>query len=130
MNHHILVFEDEIDTRFLMIEELSQDFVVLDAASGADFETLAQHGEPVAVVTDMHMGAGRNGADVLELTRRLWPCAARVVVSGSEGARDLLAVGVADVFVRKPWTWGGLLPSVRSAIRAAAEERETAGNAV
>lgn len=116
---HILLFDDEAETRYFMVSELAKDYEVLEGACAADLEQLARRGEPLAVVSDLHMGEGPNGAEVLDQARRLWPRAARIIVSGSGSAQALVAIGVAHLYVAKPWHRGELLKAVQGLLQDA-----------
>lgn len=113
---HILLLDDDADALRSMASELSSEFEVLGGRSADDFVRLAALGEPIAVVSDLHMGAGPSGAAVLTEVKRRWPRAARVIVAGSTSGYALTALGVANVFVNKPWSPGALLRTVHLAI--------------
>jgi hypothetical protein len=68
------------------------------------------------------MGEGPSGADILDEVRRRWPRTARIVVSGTGAAHALVAIGVAERFIPKPWERGTLLKAVRDLVASARAE--------
>lgn len=114
---HVLVVDDDPGVRKSLARELYGELVRL--ADGRDQALMALLGgaRVDAVVSDLDLGSGRDGIEVLRAAWRYHPDSARVLVSASSGVAvdEALATGVAHAYVPKPWPAGRILETVRTA---------------
>lgn len=104
---HVLIVEDDRDQRTALGLALQlRGFTVSEAAHFggvvATFE--GEDEDPDAVVTDVHLGIGPSGMDVLRHVRRASPDADVLVVTGratADGRRAALGLG-ARAYLEKP----------------------------
>lgn len=122
----ILVVDDDPHVRRALarlIGEPHGEFAVLQADGYAEALSLLASTEGIqAVLSDMSMGPGPGGFELLAEVRRRWPTHARLLVSGTPDVRegeDLVRSGIAHAFLPKPWPPGAVLPAVLHAIEVA-----------
>jgi CheY-like chemotaxis protein len=103
----ILVVEDDRDVRVLLAEEIGLSSALF-AESGADAIALVlAMPEIAAVITDLDLGPGPNGLDVLRTARAANPACVRVVVTaGYDRELGVNTSALVDAVFRKPWTLG------------------------
>ena len=119
-----LVVDDDPAMRSLIARELSRRLDTVAVATFTDALALVQEHElPFeAVVTDLRLGDGPTGMDLLVAAKRLRPSCVRILVSGemTEDVAATMAVeGLADAAFGKPWPYG----AIAEAILAALEDR-------
>lgn len=120
----VLIVDDDPGLRSLLAREFSRH---LETVSAADFVgamvLMRQTEQPLeVVVTDLRLGDGPSGLDLLEAARHLRPSCVRVLVSGEmtdEVATKLAMEDLADAAFGKPWPYG----SIASVIIAMLEYR-------
>ena len=103
-NPLILVVEDDRDTLELMTSALSTDGLsCVPAVSVAEAIAAVKQNKITLVVLDW--GLDRNGGEVLQATRALYPEMPVIVVSGRPyDVRTDAIVGQADAFLHKPFS--------------------------
>lgn len=131
MNGLVLVVDDDALVRRVLVRELRASFTVHDVGSYAEAaeELGARGGELVAVVTDLHLDAGRTGIELLEVVASRWPLCARVLVSGNLDAAAIRSLELAETAQRalaKPWPPGAVLAAALDLISSAAALDRTA----
>lgn len=127
----ILVIEDEEPlTRFLRATLRSQDYRVIDAATGEAGLRCAASERPDLILLDL----GLPDVDGIEVTRRLreWTATPVIVVSARGHERDKVAAldAGADDYLTKPFGVGELLARVRVIGRRLASVRADTGESV
>jgi two-component system KDP operon response regulator KdpE len=127
----ILVIEDEEPlTRFLRATLRSQDYRVIDAATGEAGLRCAASERPDLILLDL----GLPDVDGIEVTRRLreWTATPVIVVSARGRERDKVAAldAGADDYLTKPVGVGELLARVRVIGRRLASVRADTGQSV
>ena len=103
---HLLLVEDESALREAVAEQLTdRGFEVAQAASGEEaLEMLASFAFDV-IVTDLRLGSGADGSQVLEEARALYPDIIGIVVTGYGTVKDAVEAikrGATD-FIQKPF---------------------------
>ncbi len=119
---HILVVDDDDEVRASLIDELSGDYAVDQAASGVEaFDALSSRAYDV-VISDLRM-PDHDGIEVLDFARRRDPDVIRVLLTGylDEDAHQALLSPDAPYKVGKPWH-----DEVEVVVRRALEQREHA----
>lgn len=117
---YVLLVDDDEDLRTLMAEELARGYPVVEAASAEEaLARLATHGAPAAVVSDLNLGRGLRGDDLLAAVAALHPSATRLLVSGTP-LREV--AGDPHAFLGKPWMRGQLLALVNETVARAGAE--------
>ncbi len=113
----VLVVDDDPSIRRALARELQREFEVCLADGYATaIQLLDGDAGFFAVVSDLMMGPGANGADLLTEVRRRSPRSARLLVSGTvtEGqATCVVEDGVAHEFIGKPWQSGEVLAAIQ-----------------
>ena len=127
----ILVIEDEEPLkRFLRATLRSQDYRVIDAASGEAGLRAAAAERPDLILLDL----GLPDVDGIEVTRRLreWTATPVIIVSARGHERDKVAAldAGADDYLTKPFGVGELLARVRVVRRRLASARAETGEPV
>jgi CheY-like chemotaxis protein len=104
----ILVAEDDRDLRILLAEELGPDARLLFAESGKDaIALLASMPEIAAVVTDLDLGEGPSGFDVLRAARTRNPRCVRLLVTGQWHLQlSTPESALVEAMFAKPWVLG------------------------
>jgi CheY-like chemotaxis protein len=115
----VLIVDDEKALRTAMSRALQGSFRVLSAAS-AEEALACMRRESVDIVLADHMMPGGTGEELLRAVAADWPAVRRAMVSGTppDHLDDLLATGLVEVFVPKPWTVDELLDAVGSLVGA------------
>ena len=101
----VIVAEDEVLTRMLAAEVLSQaGYGVIEAAHADEaLAILKAHGGQVHLLfTDLHMPGGISGLELAHIVRHHWPKVALVITSG-EHVPDMSDLPAGGVFVAKPY---------------------------
>ena len=92
---HVLVVEDESFTRQLIVSALSQQgFEVSDTDNASSAIQLVRQVEPNVVLSDLDLGSGANGLDLINLISREYPWIGLVVLTAHS---DPVLVGVGRV---------------------------------
>jgi CheY-like chemotaxis protein len=106
----ILVVEDDRDMRALLADEIGIDVDVLFAESGTEgIRMIAALPDLAAVVSDLRLGSGPDGFEVLRAARERLPSCARVLVTGERIVTlDHETSPLVEVVFRKPWIVGTL----------------------
>jgi CheY-like chemotaxis protein len=105
----VVVVDDDLGTRLLVERLMEPHYDICAAADFAAFQSTLQSDIPVdLVLTDIKLGKGRSGSDVLEATRAYAGSAAIPVVALTArtrpgGRTHYLAMGF-DGYVSKPFT--------------------------
>jgi len=115
-----MVVDDDALVLKVLVLELHVEFEVIPVNSyGAALAVLDAEGDFVAVVSDLDLGSGASGADLLNEVQRRSPSCARVLVSGSADPLDVAAGtarGLIDRFIPKPFGRNEVLSAVRAAL--------------
>ena len=118
----VIVVEDDHLLRKAMKMEFQDAFRVRSATDAASAVFLVDDTEDlVAVVSDYDLGDGRNGVELLAQVRSQRPSAARVLTTGGEVTKAIVAAladGTVQALVEKPWTFGELCELVESLNRS------------
>lgn len=130
LSKRVLVVDDDPSIRKALARELQREFeVCLADGHAAAIQMLDGDTGFCAVVSDLMMGPGANGEELLSEVRRCSPRSARLMISGSvtEGqATRIVEDGVAHEFIAKPWRTGQVLRAVKH-WSAETAENEPAG---
>lgn len=116
---HILLVEDEPALREVIAEQLTdRGFHVEQAASGD--QAIARLGEFAfdIVISDMRLGSGADGTQVLDEARALYPDIIGIMVTGFGTVKDAVEAikrGATD-FIQKPFQFDELLHVVNSGL--------------
>ena len=116
---HILFVEDETALREAVAEQLTdRGFLVEQAATGEQaLERIAAFAFDF-VITDMRLGSGLDGAQVLDEARALYPDIIGIIVTGFGTVKDAVEAikrGATD-FIQKPFQFDELLHVVNAAL--------------
>jgi two-component system response regulator PilR (NtrC family) len=116
---HILLVEDEAPLREAVAEQLTdRGFLVEQAASGeAAIARLAEFAFDI-LITDLRLGDGANGNQVLEEARALYPDIIGIIVTGYGTVKDAVESikrGATD-FIQKPFQFDELLHIINTAL--------------
>lgn len=118
-HERILVADDELETRRIIVELLTQKgYRVLEAADGRAALKLAQEEKPALALLDIEM-PGMGGLEVIARLRELGIGIPVLVLSGRREVEDRvkgLAVG-ADDYLGKPYAYTELLARVQALLR-------------
>ncbi len=98
----ILVVEDHATIRECLRELLAEGGQVSDAADAEALECMTAEGMPDVLVTDMQLGPGMSGLELIAAARLRWPRVRAMLISGTNMERPVLCPG--DRFLRKPFT--------------------------
>jgi len=116
---HILFVEDEAPLREAISERLAdQGFHVEQAASGEQAITRLGEFAFDIVITDMRLGDGANGSQVLEEARALYPDIIGIIVTGFGTVKDAVEAikrGASD-FIQKPFQFDELMKIINAAL--------------
>ena len=117
----ILVVEDEAPLRHLLVRILSRSgYQVLEAASAAEIDGVLGRDKPVLdlLITDMVLPGGKSGREVAADLRDHQPGLPVIFMSGytRDSAVFNGSLGEDADFLEKPFTPGGLLEKVRTAL--------------
>jgi CheY-like chemotaxis protein len=109
-----LVVDDNPHLLSVLAEELRAAFEVIEASTYAEAAGQLQSGI-AAIVTDLDLGPGNSGLDLLREARARRPEVARVLVTGSAGDQRIetaLLDGTVQEFFSKPWRSGAVRDAV------------------
>lgn len=108
MSHTVLVVEDDILIRLMVVEALQDDgYAVIQAANV--FEAIAAVGRNPsfdALVTDVDMPGNLTGLDLAEMVSSVSPSTQIIVVSGRDVSSD---IRTGWTFMTKPYSLNQLL---------------------
>jgi two-component system, OmpR family, KDP operon response regulator KdpE len=117
----VLVVDDERSIRRFLKASLGSQFVILEAASGAEAISAAASEHPDIILLDL----GLPDMDGVEVTRRLreWTQIPIIIVSvrEQEGAKIAALDAGADDYLTKPFGVGELMARLRAAQRRSAQ---------
>ena len=110
----VLVVEDEVMVRALMVETLRDAGCAVTEASSADeaVRALKAAAAPDVMVTDVRLPGAMNGLELAARVHRTAPRMKVIVMSGHASAEN--ARGVADRFLAKPFELKRLVGEVRT----------------
>jgi two-component system, response regulator PdtaR len=110
----VLIVEDEILIRMLLADALRQaDCDVIEAANAEEaLAVLHTSRQPDVLVTDVRMPGSVDGFELAAYVRRTKPGLKVIITSGHAGPNG--AIGLADVFLPKPYELGAIVGSIRS----------------
>jgi CheY-like chemotaxis protein len=112
----VLVVDDDACLRRVMVRELRARYLVLEADSyHAAVAVLTRAKTLHAVITDLQLGEGPSGVEVLAAARAVFPDCLRVLVSASLNDEPIcaaMATGTVQRYVAKPWSPAQLLVAV------------------
>lgn len=105
----VLLVEDDELVRMCLAEGLGDaGWRVAEASSGGQALALAElDGGSAVLVTDLYLGCGMDGTELVALARRRWPRLRAVLISGADVAGTSLGPG--DRFLRKPFRLDALV---------------------
>jgi CheY-like chemotaxis protein len=115
----VLVVEDEVMVRALMVETLREAGCAVTEAASADEAVRALRAvtAPDIMVTDVRLPGAMDGVELAARVRRTAPWIKVIVTSGHASAEN--ARGVADAFLAKPFELQRLVGEVRTLAGAA-----------
>jgi CheY-like chemotaxis protein len=110
----VLIVEDEILIRMLLADALRQaDYDVIEAANADEaFDVLHTAPCPDVLVTDVRMPGAVDGFELAAYVRRTKPDLRVIITSGHAGPNA--AIGLADVFLPKPYELGAIVERIRA----------------
>jgi DNA-binding response OmpR family regulator len=109
----VLVVEDEPSLRLLCRINLElEGYDVLEAATLAEARAAVASRPPNVVLLDLRIG-NENGADLIDELRSRTPPVPVAIVTGSAGVGPG-PEGLADAYLRKPYTIDDLLSTVKN----------------
>ena len=110
----VLVVEDEVMVRTLMVETLRDAGCAVTEAATADeaVRVLRAVAAPDVMVTDVRLPGAMSGVELAASVRRTAPRMKVIVMSGHASAEN--ARGVADRFLAKPFELQRLVGEVRT----------------
>ncbi|MEB2344587.1 MAG: sigma-54 dependent transcriptional regulator [Deltaproteobacteria bacterium] len=127
MKPRVLVVEDEAAIRLALGGLLRREGYEVDQAESGDAALAQLHGEAYdLVLTDLALGAGASGMDVLHAVRQAWPETPVVMITahGSEKiAVEAIKAGAED-YVPKPFDNDEIRLTVRRALERTRLQRE------
>jgi two-component system, OmpR family, KDP operon response regulator KdpE len=113
----ILVVDDERSIRRFLSASLSGQYMVIEAATGAEALTATVSGRPDVILLDL----GLPDMDGLEITRRLreWTQIPIIIISVRDQEENKISVldAGADDYLTKPFSAGELTARIRAALR-------------
>ncbi|MCX6550229.1 MAG: sigma-54 dependent transcriptional regulator [Acidobacteria bacterium] len=116
---HVLLVEDEAPLREAVAEQLAdRGFHVEQAASGEQAITRLGEFAFDIVITDLRLGGGADGTQVLEEARALYPDIIGIIITGFGTVKDAVEAikrGASD-FIQKPFQFDELLHIISSAL--------------
>ncbi len=116
---HVLIVEDEAPFREAVAERLTdRGFLVDQASSGEEAITRIADFAYDIVITDMRLGSGVDGAQVLAEARALYPDIIGIIVTGFgtvKDAVDAIKKGATD-FIQKPFQFDELTHVIDTAL--------------
>ncbi len=102
----ILVVDDELYNRDLMVRTFARAGEVVAAADAIEAAALLERWPADIVVTDLAMGRSQSGVDLARVVRARWPAVLIVVVTGFDDEPGLIEArgqGLVDDVIGKPW---------------------------
>jgi CheY-like chemotaxis protein len=115
----IVVVDDELYNRDLMVRTFARSGEVVAAADGAEATALLERWPVDVLVTDMALGRSPNGVELARDVRARWPSVRIVVVTGFDdepALQQARAEGIIDDIVPKPWQPAALRQRVLSLV--------------
>lgn len=108
----ILIVEDEFLIRLTLSEALNDDgFEVIEAANGEEaLQSLTQ--DVAALITDMQLPGGMDGAEVARRARQVQPALPVIFMTGRPESVTTLATA-RDAFIAKPYLPSEVCATVR-----------------
>ena len=132
LTRRVLVVDDDEGIRRVLARELRRgyDVCLADGASAAS-ALLEDDRSFCAVVSDLIMGSGPTGIEILGEVRLHTPHAVRILISGTPRdveATRVIQSGIAHEFIEKPWRAGEVLAALdRWVARIASGTNDGAG---
>jgi response regulator RpfG family c-di-GMP phosphodiesterase len=105
----VLVVDDEPSIRKALRRELRAKFDVLEAANYDEALALLRSTPQIeAVISDVEMGHGPGGVELLGDIKKINPTAVRILLSArnEEFGQSHVRSGLAHYFIGKPWKLG------------------------
>ena len=115
----IVVVDDELYNRDLMVRTFARSGEVVAAADAAEATALLERWSVDVLVTDMALGRSPNGVELARDVRARWPAVRIVVVTGFDdepALQQARAEGIVDDIVPKPWQPAALRQRVLSLV--------------
>jgi CheY-like chemotaxis protein len=115
----IVVVDDELYNRDLMVRTFARAGEVVAAADAAEATALLERWAVDVLVTDMALGRSPNGVELARDVRARWPSVRIVVVTGFDdepALQQARAEGIIDDIVPKPWQPAALRERVLSLV--------------
>jgi CheY-like chemotaxis protein len=115
----IVVVDDELYNRDLMVRTFARAGEVVAAADAAEATALLERWDVDVLVTDMALGRSPNGVELARDVRARWPSVRIVVVTGFDdepALQQARAEGIVDDIVPKPWQPAALRERVMSLV--------------
>jgi DNA-binding response OmpR family regulator len=115
-----LVVDNDVLLRVLIAISLrGAGFRVIEAANAAEAIQVLRNTERVDVLlTDIEMAGAMDGVQLSRLVRTTWPSMRIAVVSGH--APEFGRVGVADIFIGKPFDMERLVQRIKELLKSTA----------
>jgi DNA-binding NtrC family response regulator len=128
MIQRALVVDDEPAIQRSLAREILKVYQVVLAASGEQALAILSRTDGLrVVVSDLDLGPGPDGLQVLRYARDHFPETARILVTGSIGedrAREAIRTSVAHYVFLKPWEPGALVEAARALLAGGSKEAD------
>lgn len=109
----VLIVDDMPSLCRAIARELAGSYDVVIASSyQGGCALIGQHPELVAVVSDLLLGGGADGLDLLAAARTSAPGAARLLITGTSHTLPGGRAEVVDAVIAKPWPFGHVLATI------------------
>jgi DNA-binding NtrC family response regulator len=118
----VLVVDDEAMVRDIIAEGLQDEgFHVAEAATAEEALTLSARREPPeVVVTDVRLGDGMDGIELVGEVHRQWPDVGIVIITGQPAAVREYRLTSRERLLYKPFDYSTLVHAVRQVMGEAA----------
>jgi CheY-like chemotaxis protein len=113
----ILVVEDELLLRFIIVDELEREgFEVFQASDAGNAIAVLESTEHIRILfTDVDLNSRGDGLKLGRLVRSRWPPIKIIVTSGDWGIRDD-EMEFAERFLPKPYAEGEIVNTIRQCL--------------
>lgn len=121
----LLVIEDEVLPRMAITDFLRDcGYRVLEAANGEEAQAILRSGELVELMfSDINLGAGINGIELAEWTRKNYPGVHILLTSGKSDMADMADALCDRPLVTKPYSYPALVDEISQVLGALGGKR-------